>query len=672
MLATPTTADSETNDEQPIVIPPGARQGDHYLAEQPAEYLAYGKGGGWFGGTMIKVDWNADGVIDLATAEPGAGKLYIYDGSTQLKFPEISASGDDARWTASGGQNFGTDFCFGDVNGDGYDDLLATESAGYEGTKGSLWYGGPSMNTKTKLGTADATFICEPYGYYGSYCAIGDFDGDGYGDVVVGDGGYQYYYDYSKPGYSWWYYYYYGQCNWWYGSASMSGSYSYNNADGRLFPAYSFGYDYGSYGYSYHYSMMGSGGADTGDMNGDGRDELALGCPYYYYNNNYYVGAVMVMYPKSTIRNFDEGIALASTPHIDWAAYTGQNYFDSVGADPLIHDWNGDGYEDLIFNSGYYSYSSSYPDNGKWCWMIDGSSTIPTGEHRMGTSSSYSRRFYSDDTRGFGAHAFGDYDGDGLQDIALGAMSPGEVYVLLNSDYNTTGTGTTIEASSVSSLTIHAPAGASKFAAPVPYYRYYYYGYDCKFRSICFWERETDGMDNIFVSDNYATVNGQSQAGAIYGITNYDVFGIGSFKAEDGSLPDGKTYYAEYKEYRFQGSAWNRWTPYGTDRMVWKLKMGPYQATIEYSNPQALPNTGTIAVIDDPWGAVRVNESSLQLIVLPEDPDMLYVSFKVMFTLDLPIEADLDVDFTAYCKHMYLSQEIEDVGAIKNKFMFVG
>ncbi|MCU0799491.1 MAG: FG-GAP-like repeat-containing protein, partial [Candidatus Thermoplasmatota archaeon] len=546
----------------PLALKPGQRKGDHYIDTSPSEYmLAEQAGSAYYGSTMDKIDWNKDGVLDLIVTSPGrsGGRLYIYDGSYQVKFPNLFESGATARWTFTGSSKFGVDFSFGDVNGDGWQDMLIMSDS-YSSPQGFLYYGGPWVNSMSTFSTANATFGLLSYCYYGGFCTIGDMDGDGYGDVFVGNGGYYYEYTYP-PGYSYWYKYYYGEARWWFGSTTLKGHYDYYTSAGVLWPPKSFEYDYGTYGYSYHYSMLGNGGAAAGDMNGDGRDEIAIGSPYDYQNNNYYVGSTMVIYPKSTIRSWTGGTSMQSSPHVDWVAYTGANYFDAVGGDPQMVDYNGDGLMDLTFNTGWYSYGT-YADNGKYCWMIDGSTTIPTGYKSLGSASNYNRRFYATDAQGFGSHAFGDFDGDGKMDIALGDKSPGTVYILLNDQF--VGKSGSIEVSKISVFTVHAPSGAQRFAYPCEYYRYYYYAYNNKFRTICLWNRDSDGLDDLFVSDHYATYKSYSQAGVVYGISNYPMFGIGRFDATGADPPNSKTLYAEHRSYGFKGSAWNKWNLFGT------------------------------------------------------------------------------------------------------------
>lgn len=653
------------------------RSGEYSLDDVQAEYSAYATdGNGYFGAKMRKLDFNGDGVIDLAISQPGKGTVYILDGQTQLKFPELTVTPATATWTISGGSYFGTDFSVGDVNGDGADDVLGVYG-GSSGTRAMLYYGGSYVNSVSEFPSANATFSLMSPGYYGSYCAIGDLDGDGFGDVIAGDGGYNYQYIYPPDprvpaGYNYVIYQNYGQCKWWFGGNEtdlLEGGYSYSSSDGTVTPPRTSYYDYGTYIRYYHYGYFGTGGAATGDMNGDGRDEIALGGPQGYdlHQSQYSAGNIYIISPQDTIRSFDEGIFGNTIESINWLRYYGANYYDSIGADPQFADYNNDGFDDLIFNSGMYTYSTIY-DNGKYCWIVDGSSSLPTGNYSFG-SEHYTIQFRTSEfSRGFGSHAFGDFDGNGKLDLALGLYSPGRVYVILNEDYN--GKTGNIEVSSISSFTVYPPSGSIRYAYPTEYYRYYSYNYGHVYSTLNFYNRDDDGLDDLFIADPGKTVQGVGNAGEIYGISNKDMFGVKDFRTSDGDLPDGKTYYAEYKSYKFIGSAWNKWDLWGST-MEWTFQIGNYHATVRYSNPTHMPNQGTIEEVDDEYDIIRLKEGSM-IEREDRDNDTLEVEFQVLFTSNLPVEGDLDVIFDAQCAHISYVKEIKALGAVKNRFFFQG
>ena len=131
-------------------------------------------------------DLNGDGFADLVVSagHAGSGVLYVYYGSSS-GIASRPAAMISPPATASA---FGRPQAAGDVNGDGYADLLVTD-AGYQGTNtyGRMYtyFGGPAGLPAAPSQTFDppASTAYYFYGYYDG--SVGDVNGDGYGDVVV-------------------------------------------------------------------------------------------------------------------------------------------------------------------------------------------------------------------------------------------------------------------------------------------------------------------------------------------------------------------------------------------------------------------------------------------------------------------------------------------------------
>ncbi|HEY6463828.1 MAG TPA: FG-GAP-like repeat-containing protein [Polyangiaceae bacterium] len=134
------------------------------------------------GGTVLDV--NGDHFADVAVGAPGENKVYLYMGGGSGLPPKPAVT-----LVGQGGAFGGSVASAGDVDGDGYADLIVG-AAGTGNSAGTVYVyrGGPGG-----LSDAPSATIASPLGDDGSFgtsvAGVGDVDGDGYADILVGASG---------------------------------------------------------------------------------------------------------------------------------------------------------------------------------------------------------------------------------------------------------------------------------------------------------------------------------------------------------------------------------------------------------------------------------------------------------------------------------------------------
>lgn len=135
-------------------------------------------------------DLNGDGYADLvATAydySGGTGRAYIFYGSSGY-IPTVSSSSADRIITGEGiSAYFGSHPALGDLNADGYDDLvLGAPRNNIATSKTYVFYGSASGISITAAGSANTIITGETNSALG-HTTLADLDGDGYADMLLG------------------------------------------------------------------------------------------------------------------------------------------------------------------------------------------------------------------------------------------------------------------------------------------------------------------------------------------------------------------------------------------------------------------------------------------------------------------------------------------------------
>lgn len=139
--------------------------------------------GRWVGGAG---DTNGDGYSDVVVGANNyggfAGRVYVYAGSADglSAVPVFTATGE------AGNAHFGCSASIaGDVNADGYDDLIVGAD-GHGNNTGRVYVYAGSVNglSRTPIFTATGEGENDHFGH--SVSTAGDTNGDGYADVIVG------------------------------------------------------------------------------------------------------------------------------------------------------------------------------------------------------------------------------------------------------------------------------------------------------------------------------------------------------------------------------------------------------------------------------------------------------------------------------------------------------
>jgi MYXO-CTERM domain-containing protein len=348
-------------------------------------------------------DLNGDGNHDIVVGArqdddngSNSGSVYVYYGSAT----GIDSASEDKLTAGDGavGDYFGTAATgAGDLDGDGYDDLVvgayADDDNGDSSGSVYVYHGsakGISGASEDKLTPSDGVTSA----YFGwSLSGAGDLDGDGYDDLVVGAT-----LDSERGAYS--------------GSVYIYGSPGGLDSASEDKLTASDGESYEHFGWSV---------SGAGDLDADGYDDLVVGVDG---DDDYgsASGAVFVFYGSAT------GINSASEDKLTASDAAADDYFGwSVSG---AGDVDGDGYDDVVVGAPGDDDSGSFSGSA---YVYYGSAT--------GISNALEDKLNASDGAvgdgfGYSVSVAGDIDGDGFDDLLAGAYqdddngsSSGSAYV---------------------------------------------------------------------------------------------------------------------------------------------------------------------------------------------------------------------------------------------------
>ena len=402
-------------------------------------------------------DVNGDGYDDLIIGTPGGDPNGPGSGESYIVYGGASAPGTDGVLDLSRLALDGNGFTLagidefdnagfsvssaGDVNGDGYDDLIigafgvGSVQGEYDTIPGPgeayVVYGGATgadlvLDRSTLDGSRGFALTGIDAGDRSGFSvsSAGDVNGDGYDDLIIGAYG-------ADP------------------NGNSSGE-TYIVYGGARAPGTGGVLDLGALDGSNGFTLTGIDGDDNsgstvssaGDVNGDGYDDLIIGARYADPDGDNRAGETYIIYGGASAPGTDGVLDLSALDGTNGFILTGVDAYDNSGFSvSSAGDVNGDGYDDLII--GARNADPNGDMNAGETYIVYGGASAPIGGRFNLSTLNGSNGFTltgidGDDQSGSSVSSAGDVNGDGYDDLIIGASgadpdgdsNAGETYIV--------------------------------------------------------------------------------------------------------------------------------------------------------------------------------------------------------------------------------------------------
>lgn len=372
-------------------------------------------------------DFNGDGLDDLIVGAWGAdpnggesGSSYVVYGTASNMGASFDLAGLNGTngfridGAAAGDESGYSVSSAGDVNGDGFDDIIigaysADPNGAASGSSYVVFGTSDNMGASFDLSGLDGTdgfrldgVVADDQSGW-SVSSVGDFNNDGFDDLVVG----AYSADPDGLGEEGASYVIFGSDDW----TADSGIVNLDDLDG----ADGFRLDGDTAGDESGYSV-----SNAGDVNGDGFDDLIIGARSAG-NNGALSGSTYIMFGTNA------GVAAS----VNLSGFNGTNGFRLDGAAAgdeggysvsSAGDINGDGFDDLIIGAWGADYNGE--DSGSTYVLFGSDAAFSASIDLSGLDGTNGFRIDGDvagDRSGISVSGAGDINGDGYDDLIIGA-----------------------------------------------------------------------------------------------------------------------------------------------------------------------------------------------------------------------------------------------------------